>query len=66
MLDPAALPRLRPETLEEARKLAPGADVYALEAAWQHFWISTGARPLRAPDKAFLGWVRKQKGGAGR
>ena len=66
VLDPAALPRLRPETLEEARKLAPGADVYALEAAWQHFWISTGARPLRAPDKAFLGWVRKQKGGAGR
>jgi plasmid replication initiation protein len=48
---------LRPETLEEARRLAPGADVYALEADWLAFASRT---PPRNPDKAFLGWVRKR------
>ncbi|MEM6660593.1 MAG: replication initiator protein A [Pseudomonadota bacterium] len=50
---------LRPETLEEARLLAPGADVYALEAEWRAF---AQRRPPRAPDAAFLGWVRKSTG----
>jgi hypothetical protein len=48
---------LSSETLEEARRLAPGADVYALEAEWQSFARRT---PPRNPDKAFLGWVRKR------
>jgi len=51
---------LRPETLDEARRLAPGADVYALEAEWQAL---AARRPPRAPDAAFLGWVRKRTGG---
>ena len=51
-------PQLAPETLDEARRLAPGADVYALEAEWRAFWASTGRKPLRSPDAAFLGWVR--------
>ena len=50
---------LKPETLEEARRLAPGADVYALEAEWRAFAART---PPRAPDAAFLGWVKKRLG----
>lgn len=51
-------PVLAPETFEEARILAPGYDVYALEAEWRAFWVSSGCPDLRSPDKAFLGWVK--------
>ena len=47
--------QLRPETLDKARALAPGADIYALEAEWRAFAVRM---PPRAPDAAFLGWVR--------
>jgi len=50
---------LKPETLEAARALAPGTDVYALEAEWRAFAART---PPRAPDAAFLGWVKKRAG----
>jgi len=53
-------PTLSPETLDAARALAPGADVYALQEAWQQMWRATGSPRLCAPDRAFLGWVRKQ------
>jgi len=48
---------LKPDTLEAARALAPGADVYALEAEWRAF---AAISPPRAPDAAFLGWVGKR------
>ena len=54
-------PFLSPETLEAARALAPGADVYALEAEWRAFAART---PPRAPDAAFLGWVRRRVAGS--
>ncbi len=47
---------LKPETLEAARALAPGADVYALEAEWRGAFPS----PPKTPDAAFLGWVKKR------
>lgn len=50
-------PVLAPETLEKARRLAPGADVYALEAEWR---AVAARRPPRSPDAAFLGWVAKR------
>ncbi len=50
---------LAPETLEEARKLVPGADVYALEAEWRAIAVQS---PPRVPDAAFLGWLRKRIG----
>src|SRR6056297_2196799 len=53
--DGAGGPYLRPETLEAARALAPGADVYALEAEWRAFAVKS---PPRSPDAAFLGWVK--------
>ena len=58
VLEPFGRP-LKPETLEEARVLMPGADIYALEAEWRAFAART---PPRAPDAAFLGWVKKRKG----
>lgn len=51
---------LTSETMEAARALLPGADVYALEAEWRAWWIASGRPVLRAPDKAFLGWVAKR------
>lgn len=56
----ASGPLLRPATLEAARTLAPGRDVYALVADWRDLWQQSGRPPLRSPDAAFLGWVRKR------
>jgi plasmid replication initiation protein len=55
-------PPLAPATLDEARRLAPGADVYALEADWRHWWAQTGRPRLGSADRAFLGWVAKRAG----
>ena len=57
VIEPADRLVLMPRTLDEARALRPGLDVYALEAEWQAWWVQTGRPPLRSPDKAFLGWV---------
>lgn len=48
------------DTMQAARALLPGADVYALEAEWRTWWMSSGQPVLRSPDKAFLGWVAKR------
>jgi plasmid replication initiation protein len=60
VIEPArpGAPALSPDTLAAARALVPGADVYALEAAWRAWWRDTGAPRLGDPDRAFLGWVR--------
>ncbi|MEL7130835.1 MAG: replication initiator protein A [Pseudomonadota bacterium] len=55
-------PVLGPDVLEAARALAPGADVYALEATWQRFWADSGRPRLGDPGRAFLGWVKTQRG----
>lgn len=54
-------PHLQPETLDEARALRPGSDVYALQAEWRNWWAATGRPRLRSADKAFLGWIRTRK-----
>ncbi|MEM1340681.1 MAG: replication initiator protein A [Pseudomonadota bacterium] len=61
VLEREVAPLLAPETYEAARAVAPGADVYALEARWQSFWVTSGRPHLRSADKAFLGWLRTQK-----
>lgn len=58
------LPPLAAATLVEARALAPGWDVYALEADWRAYWAASGKPRLRSPDRAFLGYVRVRAGGA--
>lgn len=65
VIAPEEAPRLAPETLERARELAPGADVYSLEARWKGWWAETGRPVLRNPDRAFLGWVAVQTADAG-
>ncbi len=50
-------PLLASETLEEARGMAPGLDVHALEAEWHSWWEETGRPRLSSPDRAFLGWL---------
>ena len=60
VVDLSDAPRLAPETIEAARALVPGADIYALEAEWQGWWASSGRARLRSPDRAFLGWLRKR------
>ena len=56
-------PVLSQHALEEARGLASGWDVYALEADWYTYWASSGRQVLRSPDKAFLGYVAKRVAG---
>jgi plasmid replication initiation protein len=51
---------LAAETLDKARALAPGWDVHALAADWRAVWEASGRKPLRSPDRAFLGWVGKR------
>ncbi|MBV1927859.1 MAG: replication initiator protein A [Rhodobacteraceae bacterium] len=63
VVDKQPAPVLKPETLEAARALMPGQDVYALEADWQAVWAGTGRPKLRSADAAFLGWLRKKTGG---
>ena len=58
--DPLDLPVLRADTLEAARALKPGADVYALEAEWRGVWMASGRPKLGNADRAFLGWLQKQ------
>ena len=57
VLDPGVAPVLSADAFDRVRTLAPGWDVYALEAEWQHFWVGSGKPHLRSPDKAFIGWV---------
>lgn len=61
---PLGAPTLSAEALEAARALAPGADVYALEADWRRWWAESGRKRLSRPDAAFLGWVRTRRGRA--
>jgi hypothetical protein len=53
-------PVLALDTHDAARLLAPGADVYALEAEWRHFWVESGRPRLSNADRAFLGWVKQR------
>lgn len=61
VIDPNDGPHLRPETLDQARALVPGADIYALEAEWRGWWATSGRKRLRSADRAFLGWLQKRK-----
>lgn len=53
-------PVLTPDTLDVARRMAAGMDVYALVAEWQAWWEDSGRVRLSHPDRAFLGWLDKR------
>ena len=59
LLEPGEGPILSEEVLASARALAPGWDIYALEAEWRSYWARSGRPQLRAPGAAFLGFVKK-------
>lgn len=54
---PDAAP-LSGDALEAARALAPGWDIYALQADWRSYWARSGRPRLRSADRAFLGYVK--------
>ncbi|MFP7572458.1 replication initiator protein A, partial [Marivita sp. S2033] len=60
---PMDAPILSQETLDAARALKPGLDVYGLQARWLTWWDDTGRARLAHPDRAFLAWVKTQKDG---
>lgn len=51
-------PLVSPDALEQARRLLPGTDIYAVLAEWQGFWADSGCPRLRSTDGAFLGFVK--------
>ena len=56
--DGPQLPPLSSDALEAARMLAPGMDVYVLEAEWRQYWARSGKPRLRSSDAAFVGFVK--------
>lgn len=50
---------LSPETYHDARTVAPGWDVYAIEREWREWMAEYDIEPPRDPDKAFIGFCRK-------
>ena len=56
--DTLQLPPLSSEAIEAARALAPGMDVYVLEAEWREYWARSGKPRLRSSDAAFVGFVK--------
>jgi len=51
-------PYLKTDTYEKAKAVAPGWDVYALEAQWKD-WIEKRGMP-KNPDGAFIGFCKKR------
>ena len=54
-----SFPKLKSETYDIARKVAPGYDVYFLEQEWQNFWYRNGRKRLKNPDGAFVGFCKR-------
>lgn len=52
-------PALMAFTMEEAKVVAPGWDVYMLEQEWRVWMDDGGLEMPRDPDKAFLGFCRR-------
>ena len=50
---------LSSDALTEARLVAPGWDVYALESEWRNWMADGGLDAPKNPDMAFLGFCRK-------
>lgn len=56
--DSPRLPPLNPEIYHDAKTVAPGFDVYALEQEWRRFWELSGCPEMRFPEKAFIGFCK--------
>ena len=56
---PSGVIRLSPDVHQEARRVAPGWDIYTLEQEWREWMADGGLDAPANPDKAFLGFCRK-------
>ena len=62
--DDAILPHLKADTIQKARQIAAGYDIYALEREWRDWWYSSGKPTIKSPDGAFIGFCKKRYGKA--
>ena len=62
VIDPVLAPYPSADAMEEAKQMMPGMDVHALEAEWRNFWVISGSKSLRSPDRAFIGWLKTKQG----
>ena len=51
---------LPPEAYDDARRVAPGYDVRALETDWRAFWARSGKPRLRSPARAYVAFCAKR------
>ena len=61
VVDVGEVPLVSDEARAAAKLLEPGADVYALEAEWRSWWVTSGRKRVRDADAAFAGWVQARK-----
>ena len=50
----------RPVRGHDARLVADGLDVHALEQDWRQMWLDSGCPELHAPEKAFVAFCRRR------
>ncbi|MEQ8694451.1 MAG: replication initiator protein A [Gammaproteobacteria bacterium] len=58
--DQPDFPTLNAETYNDARGIAHGYDVYALERDWLTWWAESGKPELRSPDAAFIAFCKRR------
>lgn len=58
VVDVGDAPLVSDDARAAAKMLEPGADVYALEAEWRSWWVTSGRKGVRDADAAFVGWVK--------
>ena len=52
------IPPLKPDTLQRARTVLPGYDIYGVEAEWRS-WAAGKDAPPDNPDAAFIAFCKK-------
>jgi plasmid replication initiation protein len=60
VIDTGHVRALAPEALDQARRMLPGIDIYALEADWQTQENRSGKVYSQDADTDFLDWVRRR------
>lgn len=60
VMETGSLPYIDTKTMEQAKKTAPGYDVYSLYNEWAAWWVETGRPELKSPAAAFLGFCKKR------
>jgi hypothetical protein len=53
-------PYIDPETMHDAKTVAPGYDIYALHDEWVSWWHDMGKPELKSPAGAFIGFCKKR------